>query len=83
MGDTVKAKTHLTALRRLHAELQNFTQLPTPENPGDVADLLGEIRFIETLMATWRKGLIAEPDDGSGAGYELVTKRSCNRTFNS
>ena len=76
------AKTHLTALKHLHAELRNLTQLPTPENPGDVADLLGEIRFIETLMATWRRGLIAETDDGVGAGYELVTKRSCKRTFN-
>ena len=76
------AKTHLTALKHLHAELKNLTQLPTPENPGDVADLLGEIRFIETLMATWRRGLIAETDDGVGEGYEIVTKRSCKRTFN-
>ena len=76
------AKTHLTALKHLHAEFRNLTQLPTPENPGDVADLLGELRFIETLIAGWRRGLIAETDDGTGEGYELVTKRSCKRTFN-
>ena len=76
------AKTHLTALKHLHAEFKNLTQLPTPENPGDVADLLGELRFLETLLAGWRRGLIAETDDGAGEGYELVTSRKCKRTFN-
>ena len=82
LGDVVAAKTHLTALKHLHAEFKNLTQLPTPENPGDVADLLGELRFIETLLAGWRRGLIVETDDGAGEGYELVTSRKCKRTFN-
>ena len=78
----MKAKTHLTALKHLHAEFRNLTQLPTPENPGDVADLLGELRFLETLLAGWRRGLITETDDGAGDAYELVTSRKCKRTFN-
>ena len=76
------AKTHLTALKHLHAEFKNLTQLPTPENPGDVADLLGELRFIEILIADWRKGLVVETDDAKGTGYQIVTKRACKRTFN-
>ena len=78
----MKAKTHLTALKHLHADLKNLTQLPTPENPGDVADLLGELRFIERLINDWIKGLIAETDDAKGTGYQIATKRSCKRTFN-
>ena len=76
------AMTHLTALRRIHAEFKNLTRLATPENPSDVADLLGELQFIETLIADWRKGLVVETDDAKGTKHKIVTTRSCKRTFN-
>ena len=76
------ARTHLTALRRIHAEFKNLTPLATPPDPGDVADLLGELRFIETLIADWRKGLVVETDDAKGTTHKIVTTRSCKRTFN-
>ena len=78
----MKAKTHLTALKRIHAEFKNLTQLATPEDPSDVADLLGELRFIETLIADWRKGLVVETDDAKGSGYQITTSNKCKRTFN-
>ena len=37
---------------------------------------------METLLEGWRRGRIAEKDDGAGEGYELVTSRKCKRTFN-
>ncbi len=76
------AKTHTTALRHIHNSLRELKALPTPENPGVVADLLGEIRHIETLLADWRKGLQAETEDGAGTAYEIKTTRVCNRSFN-
>lgn len=76
------AKTHTTALRHIHQSLRELKDLPTPENPGVVADLLGEIRHIETLLGDWRRGLQAETEDGQGQAYEIVTRRKCKRTFN-
>ncbi len=76
------AKTHTTALRHIHKSLRELKALPTPEAPGVVADLLGEIRHIETLLADWRRGLQAETEDGTGEAYEIVTRRKCKRSFN-
>ena len=76
------AKTHAGVLNRIHRDLKNLRALPTPEAPGDVADLLGEIRHIETLLADWRRTLQAETEDGQGQAYEIVTRRKCKRSFN-
>ncbi len=78
----MSAKTHATALRHIHNSLKELKDLPTPEAPGDVADLLGEIRHIETLLADWRRTLQAETEDGQGQAYEIVTRRKCARSFN-
>ncbi len=76
------AKTHLTALKHLYQDLKGLTALATPENPGDVADLLGEIRHLETLLAEWRRGLMAETEDAKGEEFEIVTRRKAKRSFN-
>lgn len=76
------AKTHLTALKHLYRDLKNLVSLPTPESPGDVADLLGEIRHLETLLGQWRRGLMAETESAAGDNFEIVTRRKAARTFN-
>ena len=75
------AKTHVTALKRILRELRNLMNLPQP-SPEETADVLGELRHIETLMAEWRRGLTAETPDAEGTKYRTVTKRRAKRSYN-
>lgn len=74
------AKTHVTALKRIYGELRNLIQLPQP-TPEEVADVVGELRHIETLMAEWRRGLVAETPEAEGKKYRTVKKRRAKRSF--
>lgn len=76
-----QAKTHLTVLRRFRDNLRNLVELPQP-SPEEVADILGEIRHIERLMADWRRSLSAETPDAEGKNYRTVTKRRARRSYN-
>ncbi len=74
-------KTHATAIKRIRQAIRDMMDLPTPE-PAETADLIGDLRQIEILLAEWRRGLLVETPDAEGQRYRTVTRRKAKRSYN-
>lgn len=79
--DDVVPETHLELLASIRRMALALTKMPAP--PDDrVADVLGETRSVETLLADWRRSLLVETPQVEGEVYEVVEQRRAVRTFN-
>lgn len=77
----VVPQTHLELLESIRRMTLALTRMPVPAD-SRVADVLGETRSIEMLLAEWRRSLLVETPQVEGEIYEVVEQRRAVRTFN-
>lgn len=72
---------HLELLARIKQIIVDMRLLPAPPDT-EIADVLGEVRHLETMLGDWRRSLLVETPKVEGDNYKVEETRKATRSYN-